>query len=190
MAKSKKRKAKRNWRQTLIVVLMIAAIASMIIPGLLPPPGRKPARKAKRNPQPQAQQRESIPEPPFTKEGELTFVDGKTGKPIRKIDIEKAETDQERQQGLMYRRSMTDSQGMLFIMEKSAPQSFWMRNTYMPLDIIFVDENNVILNIHQNARPRSDTPLPSQGNAKYVVEVIGGFTQAYGVKPGDKIEWK
>jgi hypothetical protein len=190
MAKSKKRKAKRNWRQTLIVVLMIVAIASMIIPSILPPPGSRPAPKANRNPQPQAQQPETMPEPPFTKEGELTFLDGKTGEPIRKIDIEKAETDQERQQGLMYRRNMSDSQGMLFIMEESAPQSFWMRNTYIPLDIIFVDENNTILNIHQNARPRSEAPLPSQGNAKYVVEVIGGFTQAYGIKPGDKILWE
>lgn len=90
----------------------------------------------------------------------------------------------------MYRRNMSDTQGMLFIMDVAAPQSFWMRNTYIPLDIIFVDENNTILNIHQNARPRSESPLPSEGNAKYVVEVIGGFTQAYGIKPGDKIQWQ
>ncbi len=188
MASSKKKKTKKNWRQTLVVVLMIGAIASMLLPSILPSPANRNSPKVRRNTA--TQPRESMPEPPFTKEGELTFISAETGKPIRKIDIEKAETDPERQQGLMYRRKMTDQQGMLFIMDRAAPQSFWMRNTYIPLDIIFVDENNTILNIHQNARPRSEAELPSKGNAKYVVEVIGGFTQAYGIKPGDKIQWE
>lgn len=189
MATSKKKRPKKNWRQMLIIVLMIVAIASMILPSIMPSPGSRAKRNANPPSQPQPQQ-ESILEPPFTKEGELSFVSAETGEAIRKIDIEKAESDQERQQGLMYRRNMTDSQGMLFIMGKEGPQSFWMHNTYIPLDIIFVDASKTILNIHQNARPRSDTPLPSVGDALYVVEVIGGFTQAYGVKPGDKIDWQ
>ncbi|MBK8380494.1 MAG: DUF192 domain-containing protein [Ignavibacteria bacterium] len=75
----------------------------------------------------------------FKKEGELEFL-GKDGKQtVRKVDIEIAENDDERMQGLMYRKSMDDNKAMLFIFEKEEPQSFWMKNTIMSLDIIYVN---------------------------------------------------
>lgn len=128
-----------------------------------------------------------IAEPPFKKEGTLSFVNGNTGAVLKSIDIEVAADDAEREQGLMYRKSMEDSQGMLFIMERNEQQGFWMKNTYIPLDIIFVGEDSTIVNIHKNTKPHNTTSLPSAGPAKYVVEVNGGWTSANGVTKGDKI---
>lgn len=130
-----------------------------------------------------------MPEPQFQKEGELQFISAATGKAISQIDIERAETDMERQFGLMYRKSMADSLGMLFVFEQSEPQGFWMKNTYIPLDILFVDDSLTILNIHENTVPLSENSLLSKGKARYVVEVVGGYTRKHGIQAGDKIRW-
>jgi uncharacterized protein len=126
-------------------------------------------------------------EPRFTKEGELTFL-SKTGrKKIIKIDTEIADNAYEREKGLMYRRSLPDNAGMLFIFEQSGPLSFWMRNTYIPLDIIFVDGNKQIITIHKDTEPLSYSPFASKRHAKYVVEVNAGFCDKYGIVIGDFI---
>jgi uncharacterized membrane protein (UPF0127 family) len=126
-------------------------------------------------------------EPRFTKEGELTFL-SKTGKKkILHIDIEIAGNDYEREKGLMYRHSLPDNAGMLFIFEQSGPLSFWMRNTYIPLDIIFADENRQIVTIQKNTKPLSYAQIPSKRNSKYVVEVNAGFCDKYGIVIGDFI---
>ncbi len=128
--------------------------------------------------------------PTFTKQGELQFLDGNSGALLKAIDIEVKQDDYGRQQGMMWRRSMEDNQGMLFIMERAEPQSFWMLNTFISLDIIFVDESFQILNIREKVPPETLDPQPSTGNALYVVEVAGGFCQKYGVKAGDKISFE
>lgn len=129
----------------------------------------------------------SIPAPKFLKEGELSFLN-KEGKEIKKIDIEIADDEQQRAQGLMYRTSMEDAQGMLFKFDKSEPQSFWMHNTYISLDIIYVNENKEIVKICKNAEPLNENQnLNSEKNAQYVVEVVGGFSDKYGVAEGDKV---
>ena len=125
--------------------------------------------------------------PVFTKEGEVVFISG--GAAIKKIDVEVADNEAERNQGLMYRPYMPDSVGMLFIFEQSEPQSFWMKNTIIPLDILYVNENKEIVYIHKNTTPYSEQSLPSYENAKYVVEVNGGFTDRYGIKVGDSISF-
>ncbi|HMQ50285.1 MAG TPA: DUF192 domain-containing protein [Saprospiraceae bacterium] len=127
--------------------------------------------------------------PQFTKQGELTFVSA-SGEPLRKIDIEVKQNDVDRQQGMMWRKSMKDTQGMLFIMDRAEQQSFWMLNTYVPLDIIYVDENYRILNIAKNTKPQSLDPVFSKGAALYVVEVIAGFCDQYGIKAGDSIQFE
>jgi uncharacterized protein len=128
-------------------------------------------------------------EPRFTKEGELTFL-SKTGrKKIIHIDIEIAGNDYEQQKGLMYRHSLPDNAGMLFIFEQSGPLSFWMRNTYIPLDIIFADENRQIVTIQKNTKPLSYVQIPSKRNAKYVVEVNSGFCDKYRIAVGDYISF-
>lgn len=123
--------------------------------------------------------------PSFVKEGEVVFWKGQ--EKIVKIDVEISATESERAQGLMYRPAMADSVGMLFIFEWSAPQAFWMKNTIIPLDIIYVNEHKEIVSISKNAIPYSEESLPSLGNAQYVVEVVAGFTDKYGILAGDRI---
>ncbi len=181
----KKKPGKTNWRRLILVTAMILALLGLVLPNILPLfPSRGPAVP------PQFGGAKEMPEPMFQKEGELTFISSETGQPLQKIDIEKADNDMRRQFGLMFRRSMADTQGMLFLFDRSSQQSFWMKNTYIPLDILFVDENLTITTIHENTAPHSEAPIPSSGPAKYVVEVNGGFTQKHGVKVGDKISWQ
>lgn len=130
----------------------------------------------------------NVREPQFVKEGELEFL-SKDSKPVRKIDVELAENDHEREVGLMYRRSMDDGKGMLFIFPREESQSFWMKNTVIPLDIIYVNAGKQIVKIYKNTTPFSENSLPSGKAAMYVVEVAGGFTDRYGIREGDKISF-
>ena len=132
----------------------------------------------------------NVKEPVFKKEGELNFLknDGKTE--IKKIEVELAENDDERTQGLMYRKSMDDTKGMLFVFQREEPQSFWMKNTIMSLDIMYVNSNKEIVKIYKSTTPFSENSLPSEKPATYVVEVASGFTDRYGIKEGDKISYQ
>jgi len=125
----------------------------------------------------------------FTKEGELTFTSSESEFKA-KIDIEIAEDDEARGQGLMYRNKMLESQGMFFIFDREQPQSFWMRNTPLSLDIIFVNKNNEIVKIHKDTTPFSESSYATLSPAIYVVEVIAGYTDTYGISEGDKIVWR
>lgn len=125
--------------------------------------------------------------PQFTKEGELTI--SRDSESIATIDIEIADNRDDITQGLMYRRSMEEDQGMLFLMEREEPQSFWMLNTYIPLDIIFIDAEHKIVNVAANTTPLSTDPVPSTGPAKYVLEVNAGYGQRKGLQPGDLVSW-
>lgn len=127
------------------------------------------------------------PEPLFSPEGSLSFFDSETKTKIQTIEIEIADNKSEISQGLMFRRSMDADQGMLFIMEKSEPQSFWMANTYIPLDIIFVDSEKNIVNIEAQTEPLSTRTILSGKPAEYVVEVLANFCQKYQIYNGDKI---
>lgn len=123
----------------------------------------------------------------FTKEGELFFI--KNGIKSKKIDIEIAENHEEQQKGLMYRAYLPDSVGMLFIFDSEAPRNFWMKNTIIPLDIIYLDSNKKIISIAENTTPYSEKGVPSLGNAKYVVEVNAGFSKRNNIQTGDEISF-
>ena len=125
----------------------------------------------------------------FRKDGELKFLEGNSDKLLSKINIEVAKTPDQEQQGLMYRRSMADSLGMLFVFDVEEQQSFWMKNTYIPLDIIYVSANKEIVSIAANCKPLSEESIPSNGLTKYVVEVNGGYAAEKGLKKGDKVDW-
>ena len=129
------------------------------------------------------------PEPQFVKQGELEFLKKDTKKLIGKIDIEIAEDDAKTQQGLMYRKSMDENKGMLFIFKKPASHSFWMKNTLISLDIIFLDENKKIIKIHKNTTPLSTKDLPSGGMTLFVVEVNAGYSDKYGIVEGDFVNF-
>jgi hypothetical protein len=126
----------------------------------------------------------TISEPPFKKEGELTFL-----KNQEKLTIEIADSEAETTQGLMYRRTMPDSCGMVFIFADSQPRSFWMKNTYLPLDILFLDESKKIVTIQANRTPFSEEAIPSFENAKYVLEVNAGYCKRKGIEKGDGVKW-
>jgi uncharacterized protein len=126
----------------------------------------------------------TVAEPPFKKEGELTFL-----KNQEKLTIEIADNELETTQGLMYRRTMPDSCGMVFIFPDSQPRNFWMKNTYLPLDILFLDESKKIVTIQANRTPFSEEQIPSFENAKYVLEVNAGYCKRKGIEKGDIVKW-
>ena len=126
----------------------------------------------------------TIAEPPFKKEGELTFLRNQ-----EKLTIEIADNEAETTQGLMYRRSMPDSCGMVFIFPDSQPRNFWMKNTYLPLDILFLDESKKIVTIQANRTPFSEEQIPSFENARFVLEVNAGYCKRKGIEKGDVVRW-
>jgi hypothetical protein len=125
---------------------------------------------------------------PFTKEGELAVVDSRADT-LARLDIEIADTIDETIVGLMYRQSMESDQGMLFIFDTEQPRSFWMKNTYFSLDIIFVDSEGTIVSIQRETTPLSEASYSSDRPAQYVLEVVGGFTRQHGINAGDRIVW-
>ena len=126
----------------------------------------------------------AIPEPSFKQEGELTFLENQ-----EKLTIEIADNEAETTQGLMYRRTMPDSCGMVFIFADSQPRNFWMKNTYLPLDILFLDESKKIVTIQANRTPFSEEQSPSFENAKYVLEVNAGYCKRKGIEKGELVKW-
>ncbi len=129
-------------------------------------------------------------EPKFTKEGELRLLDGENGDTLASLEIEMAMTDEEKEYGMMFRKSVPENTGMLFIMESERIQSFWMRNTYVALDIIYINKNKEIVSIQANATPLSERSLPSEGPAYYVLEVAGNFCAERGIEKGDQIQFE
>ena len=128
------------------------------------------------------------PEYMFKKDGELTFTDSLNNTKT-KIDIQIANSDFDRELGLMFRKQMEENKGMLFIFPEEARQSFWMRNTLISLDMIFVNGINKIVTIHKNTQTLSDQSYPSTAPAKYVIEVNGGYCSKHNINEGDKINF-
>lgn len=124
----------------------------------------------------------------FTKEGTLTLTKA-DGTPIKTIAIEFAEDDYERETGLMHRGSMEDLQGMLFIQEAEYVQNFYMKNTLIPLDLVFIDSDKKIVSFAENAKPLDLTSLSSQVPAKYVLEINAGLAEEWVLEIGDTVEW-
>ena len=104
-----------------------------------------------------------------------------------KLTAEVAANDNSRTVGLMHRRMMPESRGMLFVFTHTQPQSFWMMNTHIPLSIAFLDENGAIINI-ADMRPLTTNPYPSAKPAKYALEMNQGWFAKRGIKAGAKIE--
>lgn len=103
--------------------------------------------------------------------------------------VELARTPQEQAKGLMFRTAMGADEGMVFPFDPPRGASFWMRNTVIPLDLIFVGPDGTISNIAANAIPYDESPLNSIGPAKAVLELNGGRAAQLGIVPGDRVEW-
>lgn len=124
----------------------------------------------------------------FTKEGEASLFKN-NGSFIRKIDIEFAEDDYERETGLMHRDALAKHQGMLFVFEEEEIRSFYMKNTKISLDLLFLNRDGLIVSFAENAKPMDETALSSTVPAQYVLEINSGLSEEWVLEIGDRIEW-
>jgi uncharacterized membrane protein (UPF0127 family) len=161
-------------RVTVVVVaLTFAAIACT-------PPDAKAAP-----PSPSATAPSPVPAMPAPK-GEVT-IDTASGP--QRFTVELAITDGERQHGLMFREHLDDDAGMLFLFERQQPLSFWMKNTHIPLDMIFIDESGVVAGIVENADPMTTTSRKVDKPSRYVLEVNGGTSRKLGLTAGERVHF-
>jgi uncharacterized protein len=106
---------------------------------------------------------------------------------LHKFAIELALSEPQREQGLMFRQSMAPDHGMLFDMDVSQPISMWMKNTLIPLDMLFLDSSGRIVDIYARAVPLSTSIIASKAPARYVIELNGGTADRIGAKVGDRV---
>lgn len=112
----------------------------------------------------------------------------RTAKGAQKFRIELADNDASRSRGMMFRTTMAPDAGMLFDFKQEQMASFWMRNTLIPLDMLFIKADGTILNIHQRAIPKDETGINSTGPVRAVLELNGGTAARLGIKAGDRVE--
>jgi uncharacterized membrane protein (UPF0127 family) len=106
---------------------------------------------------------------------------------VHLFSVEFVDNDKDRAQGLMYRKSLPEGQGMLFDFGREQDVAMWMKNTYIPLDMIFIRGDGRILRIAENTTPLSERIISSGGPVRAVLEVIGGTAQKLGIAPGDRV---
>ena len=123
----------------------------------------------------------------FKKEGELVIFKKTSDSTKIDLDIEISDNDYEIQTGLMYRTSMKSNQGMLFIFDDIRERFFYMKNTKIPLDLIYINENKHIVSFQKNAKPYDESSLPSELPAKYVLEINAGLVKKLNIKTGNNI---
>lgn len=110
-----------------------------------------------------------------------------TGKGVVMLQMEVARNDADRTRGLMYRTSLPDRHGMLFDFEAEQPIFMWMKNTYIPLDMLFIREDGSIIRIEEMTTPHSTRTIASGEPARAVIELAGGSARRLGIMPGDKV---
>ena len=128
----------------------------------------------------------ALSQQPITFDKEPLIIQTASGKRLNFI-VEIADTNEQRQRGLMYRKDMAEDAGMIFDFGVSRRVQMWMENTILPLDMLFVDSTGTIRNIKQNAVPYSQDIIDSMTEVKYVIELNAGVTAKLGIKPGDKV---
>ena len=123
----------------------------------------------------------------FAKAAELQTLEiaSKTG--VHAFQVEMAVTPEEKEHGLMFRRELPEGQGMLFDFQFDQNVAFWMKNTYIPLDMLFIRADGRILRIAENTEPMSERNIPSGGPVRAVLEVIGGTAKKLGIAAGDRV---
>ena len=116
-----------------------------------------------------------------------SLLDLRDGDSTLRFQVEVADDATERAQGLMHRESMPEFSGMLFIYETPQPVAFWMRNTLIPLDMLFFDASGRLERIHSGAIPLDETPIPGGNDIRYVLEINGGLAAKLGIEVGAEI---
>ncbi|MGE0595204.1 MAG: DUF192 domain-containing protein [Hyphomonadaceae bacterium] len=135
--------------------------------------------------QPAATAQPAAPAPQAQAQYETVIVDTQGG-PVS-FEVEIADTSAERARGLMFRETMPSYRGMLFDFQNPQPVSFWMRNTILSLDIIFIGTDGRILNIAERTTPYSEAGIPSDGPVRGVLEIGAGRAEEFGIRPGDRV---
>ena len=108
---------------------------------------------------------------------------------VQVFSVEEARTDEERERGLMFRTALPEGQGMIFDFSPEQNVSMWMKNTLIPLDMIFIRADGRILRIAENTKTQSEDIISSGGPVRAVVEVIAGTAKKYGIAPGDRVSY-
>ena len=132
-----------------------------------------------------ASESETVESIPFRKDGTVVFQ--RAGEDYLTIDVEIADNDSTIERGLMQRASLPDLSGMLFLMPNEEPQQFWMSNTLISLDIIYVSSAKEVVSMIKYTTPLSQESIESEVPALYVIEVPGGFTDTHGIIEGDTV---
>ena len=104
-----------------------------------------------------------------------------------RFTVEVADTDAERAQGLMNRDSLPKSAGMLFVYTKPGPVGFWMKDTLIPLDMMFIDSTGTVRHVHHEARPLDESPVFGGNDIQYVLEINGGLARQFGIEEGSHV---
>ncbi len=115
-------------------------------------------------------------------------IASKTG--VHTFAVEIVDNDAARERGLMFRKSLPEGQGMLFDFKTEQPVNFWMKNTYIPLDMLFIRQDGSILRIAENTTPLSTRIISSGGPVRAVLELIGGTARKLGIAPGDRVAYR
>jgi uncharacterized protein len=159
---------------------------------VLPPPGMEgrcvrhsppaPARPTPKSPDPKCPQDPETPPP--LRQAKLTFP----GAHDEAVTVEVTENEHDRMRGLMFRKSMADDHGMIFAFERKEQHAFWMHNTCIPLDMLFIDDDGLIVGIEENTPTMSDDTFAVGCASKYVLEMNAGWTRKHGVVAGQKIK--
>jgi hypothetical protein len=175
----KSREQARGWNYKKITLYFIALLFIIAIIWLVPYLGRDSRETEIAEPE---------ETPLFRKDSELSFYDQEENL-VTTIDIEIADTIPSRTEGLMFRPAMEQNRGMLFIFDRTHNIEMWMRNTYIPLDMIFVRIDRTIAHIETATVPFTDDPIASPEPVLYVIEVNAGFVERYGIREGYRVDW-
>jgi uncharacterized protein len=123
--------------------------------------------------------------PAFALDRNTVEIASKTG--VHVFTVELADNEAERERGLMFRKELPEGQGMLFDFHREQQVGFWMKNTLIPLDMIFIAGDGRIVSIAHSAKPLSEDVIYSKAPVRAVLEVIGGTARRLGIEPGDRV---
>ena len=159
----------------------VSLLAAALVMGVAACSSNAPEASATAAPAPSAHPESGLPVIPLT----VTTAGGKT----HTFRVEVASTPAQQEKGLMFRTALGPDEGMIFPENPPRRAAFWMRNTVIPLDIIYIGTDGRVLNIYANTVPYDETPLPSAGVASGVLELAGGRAAELGIAAGDRVKW-
>ncbi len=161
-----------------LMIVVVVAVAYILIVGKHTAPPPPPATSGGMQQGPEQFRKDAIMK-----------ITTPAGTVKQELEIEIVDREETRMQGMMGRTSMAQNRGMLFIFDNDEPRSFWMANTPLPLDIIFITRDREIIRIHSRTTPYSEQNYESGRDCRYVLETNAGYCDRHGIREGDKVTW-